>query len=220
MTEAEWLTAREPRPLLDFLYGKTTQRKLRLFACACCRQLGPLLTESQLRHVLPSAEQFADGLLGARERVTSRRNLLVASRSAAASVAWAVYWASSGNAAESVQNAAEAAAEAASQAAREAARATGADEGAAWDSAREPALEAQADLLRHIIGNPFRPLPPKPSSPAVVTHLAEALYAGQDVAFALHDALLESGQSALAEHFREPHHPKGCWALDLLLGKE
>jgi hypothetical protein len=35
----------------------------------------------------------------------------------------------------------------------------------------------------------------------------------------LHDALLEAGHAELAEAFREPMHPKGCWALDLILGK-
>jgi hypothetical protein len=50
--------------------------------------------------------------------------------------------------------------------------------------------------------------------------LAESLYAGQDCAFALHDALLEAGHAELAEHFRqEKSHPKGCWAIDVILEK-
>jgi hypothetical protein len=52
-----------------------------------------------------------------------------------------------------------------------------------------------------------------------VVRLAEALYAGADCGFALHDALLEIGYTDLAEHFREPCHPKGCWAVDLILGR-
>lgn len=36
----------------------------------------------------------------------------------------------------------------------------------------------------------------------------------------LHDALLEAGHVGLAEHFRDPEHPKGCWAMDMILGKE
>jgi hypothetical protein len=51
--------------------------------------------------------------------------------------------------------------------------------------------------------------------------LAESLYAGQDCSFALHDALLEAGHAELAEHFREEtSHPKGCWVVDLILGKK
>ena len=54
-----------------------------------------------------------------------------------------------------------------------------------------------------------------------VVQLAESLYAGQDCAFALHDALLEAGHAELAEHFREERsHPKGCWVVDLILGKK
>ena len=52
-----------------------------------------------------------------------------------------------------------------------------------------------------------------------MVQLADALYVGDDVAFALADALEETGHSQLAEHFREPEHPKGCWAMDLIMGK-
>jgi hypothetical protein len=67
---------------------------------------------------------------------------------------------------------------------------------------------------------PFRPYPSPPSWPSTVVQLAESLYAGQDCAFALHDALLEAGHAELAEHFREENsHPKGCWVVDVILGK-
>ena len=49
--------------------------------------------------------------------------------------------------------------------------------------------------------------------------LAEALYGREPCHFALHDALLEADESELAQHFREPEHPKGCWALDAILCK-
>jgi hypothetical protein len=43
---------------------------------------------------------------------------------------------------------------------------------------------------------------------------------GADACFALHDALLESGFPDLAAHFMEEQfHPKGCWAVDMILGK-
>src|SRR5262249_32013865 len=78
----------------------------------------------------------------------------------------------------------------------------------------------QVELVRHIVGNPFRPYPAPLSWPSTVVQLAESLYDGQDCAFALHDALLEAGHVELAEHFRqETWHPKGCWALDVILGK-
>jgi hypothetical protein len=78
----------------------------------------------------------------------------------------------------------------------------------------------QMALLRHILGNPFRLYSVSDPWPLAVVQLAKALYHGQDCGFALHDALLEAGHSKLAEHFRqEDRHPKGCWALDLFLGK-
>jgi hypothetical protein len=43
---------------------------------------------------------------------------------------------------------------------------------------------------------------------------------GADATFALHDALLEAGHPDLAAHFQaEQWHPKGCWVVDLLLGR-
>ena len=41
-----------------------------------------------------------------------------------------------------------------------------------------------------------------------------------DAAFGLRDALVESGQSELAEHFQEAYHPRGCWGLDMILGRK
>jgi hypothetical protein len=81
-------------------------------------------------------------------------------------------------------------------------------------------LVEQAVLVRHIFGNPFRPYSAPPFWPATVTALAEALHNGEDCHYALADALMEMGQMKLAEHFKQTWHPKGCWAMDVILGKE
>lgn len=78
---------------------------------------------------------------------------------------------------------------------------------------------AQADLLRHIMGNPYRPLAFPAHWPEPVVRLAEGVYAGDTCAFALHDALLDGGFADLAEHFLESFHPKGCAWLDAIMGK-
>ena len=38
MTEAEWLAATNPRPMVEAIRAKASERKLRLFAVACCRR--------------------------------------------------------------------------------------------------------------------------------------------------------------------------------------
>jgi hypothetical protein len=58
MTESEWLAFLDPQPMLTFLgdSGRASEGKLRLFACACCRLVWPLLRQgSQL--AVQSAER-------------------------------------------------------------------------------------------------------------------------------------------------------------------
>jgi hypothetical protein len=45
MTETEWLTCTESMPMLEFLAGKASDRKLRLLAVACCRGIWPHLKD-------------------------------------------------------------------------------------------------------------------------------------------------------------------------------
>src|SRR5262249_42891801 len=68
MTEAEWLACQDPAPMLEFLRGKASDRKLRLFAVACCRRVEFLLDAPfpVTRQALRQAERFADGKIGAR----------------------------------------------------------------------------------------------------------------------------------------------------------
>jgi len=67
MTGAEWLTCADPGRMLPFLAGKASDRKLRLFACACCRRVWHLLREPESRQAVTVAERFADGAASAEE---------------------------------------------------------------------------------------------------------------------------------------------------------
>ncbi len=196
MTETEWLTSTDLNALLESLGDRVSARKLRLFACACCRRIWPLLSDAPSREAIEVAERFADGLATKAELMAAREAAAQAPAPAAAQVAgrdarWAATWA-----------------------------AAGASRIAAWAVAKNSERQAQPGLLREIVGNPYREVKKVEPWPEEVIQLAEQMYLGTGDHFALCDALADAGAAELAEHFGMAGHPKGCWALDLILGKE
>jgi hypothetical protein len=216
MTEAKWLEWSSPDSILDFLGSKASDRKLRLFACASCRRIWHLL-HADARAGIETSEKYADGLVSKAEMKTAWQH---------------IHAPPSINHRDLTNRATNCAIRAASVAAQLGHRQTkgawfwsGAARWEKWASGliRVDATERseQSALLRHIIGNPFRPYPASDRWPTAVVQVAESLYTGTDCAFALHDALLEAGHAELAEHFvKEQWHPKGCWVVDLILGKK
>lgn len=67
MTEEAWLGAIDPQPMLEFLRGKVSDRKLRLFACACFRNVWKYITDANTRRGIEVVELFADGLASAQD---------------------------------------------------------------------------------------------------------------------------------------------------------
>jgi hypothetical protein len=67
MTESEWLACTDPRMMLECIQGKASERKLRLFACACCRVFWSFLTDLRSREAIEAAERYADGAITPKE---------------------------------------------------------------------------------------------------------------------------------------------------------
>jgi hypothetical protein len=215
MIERQWLACTDPDLMMNLWQGKTTERKLRLFACACARQVWHLLEEdSAARAVLP-AEQIAEGLVPAREAPVLRPirtavGVREDSARAAARCVVAQACARKPDAELAALNAAAAAQFAAPHGERK----------AAWQTARR----RQCDLIRDLCPDPARPIVVDRSwltwSDGLVAKLAQDIRAGQRLAEVpvLGDALEEAGCSdeALLAHCRGPLHVRGCWLLDLL----
>ncbi|OGZ69933.1 MAG: hypothetical protein A3F47_01340 [Candidatus Staskawiczbacteria bacterium RIFCSPHIGHO2_12_FULL_38_11] len=104
------------------------------------------------------------------------------------------------------------------------------DTGAGYRDALNSLRGHQCQILRDIFGNPFQP-PPAINpvwfrwSDGAIIKIARVIYDehGFDRLPILADALEDAGctDAAILEHLRGPGpHVRGCWALDLLLGKE
>src|SRR5436190_18331168 len=72
MTEAEWLECEDPRPMLEFVRRRVSERKRRLFVCASARRSLHLASDLRTRRALEVAESYADGLVGKSELQQAR----------------------------------------------------------------------------------------------------------------------------------------------------
>ncbi len=215
MTDTEWLASADPEALVNFLRGRASDRKLRLFACACCRDIWPYLTEEVSRRSVEAAEAFADGQ-------ASKQELRAAKRAAGAfsdvQGAWVAAYVTVGADAWT----------AAHDVLEHAVWAAVPHGGQLLVTDQRAALARFAHLLRDVIGNPFRPALADPAwltwADGTVPRLAQAIYEGRrfEQLPILADALEEAGcaDAAILGHCRSPAaHARGCWGLDLLLGK-
>lgn len=252
MTEQEWLTSEDPRRMMDYLrgahlsrpevfgYPKINDRQSRLFCCGCCRQ-SPLNNTSQ--RAVEVSERFADSLVNddALSYAWANSGLPWSSQSV---VCWAHKYTQrmtthfSGGVPTSQPTITE---------------------------LPEPCI--RANLLRDILGNPWRPVNITDSEVCWVTptvlHLAQHIYNEHafDLMPYLADALDEAGcqHQSITDHCRAvclyckdakfdtgdhggpllsgtktakwlnsqcvcggtrlATHVRGCWVLDLILGK-
>ena len=94
------------------------------------------------------------------------------------------------------------------------------------DERRQEEARHQAALLREVFGNPFRPVAFDPAwRTGTALILARQMYESREFSAApiLADALQDGGceSEELLNHLRSPDatHVRGCWAVDLVLGK-
>jgi hypothetical protein len=228
LTEIDWLTGADPQAMLAHLEGKVSARKLRLFACACVRRGWSRLRYGAPRRAVETAERFAEGDAGAGDLEQARET---AEQTVPSEFDYFAYLAAAACAAEDPLEAARNTCESMRrQAVREAAHEAIPGENEQQVNAAASAAEcrAQADLLREVFGNPFRPAALQPGWVAcggAAASIARVIDDGggfEDFPY-LADALLDAGctDERLLAHCRQPAgHVRGCWALDLLLGRE
>jgi hypothetical protein len=226
VTEAEWLASDDVGGMVGWLrqrgpaLWKRGNRKFRLFNCACCRRIWSLLPEEQYRKAVEVAEEFADGLVSeddlsvarnaaedAVSIITKQQGSYSAEGYAAYAAIYAAYKGTSASADYNCRTAIYFHA--------------GKDEALAC---RES--QSQAALIRDIFGNPFHPVTlDKAWLTSAASKLAQVMYDQRDFSRMpeLANVLENAGctDAHIFAHCRQPgDHVRGCWVVDLLLGKK
>jgi hypothetical protein len=233
MTEADWLATTDPRAMLKYLTHRPDHDpedpRFLLFAVASLRQQWHLLVDARSRAAVLAAEGLAEGRLSERDVEYDWEQAELAYD-------------------EAEENTSEGEQEAGALALYAAWAAfsllfCGYDD--AWFSADVHARNhlppsfsqglapVQVSLARCIFGNPFRPVSFDPAwLTPLVRSLAEAAHDDRrepegtlDVErlVILADALEDAGctDTAILNHLRSTvSHVRGCWVIDILLGKE
>jgi hypothetical protein len=219
--------------MVAFLRGRASDRKLRLFTAACCRRVWHLLADERSRQAVEAGERYADGLLGLEE--LTRAEALAEEAAHAARMERS--WPPEPNL--DAVNRKVAAAEAAEGVAfrnlvpefvsGSVLLAIG------TDSIAE--VSRQCAVLRCVVGNPFRhpatDMNWRSWNGGMVVQLAEAAYEERSLPdgtlarerlAVLADALEDAGcdDAEILGHCREQGaaHVRGCWVLDLILGRK
>ena len=226
LTEAEWRACANPTPMLELL-REASDRKCRLFCCACCRRIWHVLTDQRCRRAVETAEQFAEQkathsqLEQASEEVaTPRRDNYEGADQAWFVVAYSGYQAALLTVGDSFYDYDH--------------DCVYSDERAIEGTEPHPKASrriaderlAQCNLLRDIFGYPFRKMKfDKKWRTDTALSLARQMYDAREFSAMpiLADALQDAGCDSddILDHCRGPGpHVRGCWVVDLVLGKE
>jgi hypothetical protein len=224
MTEQEWEQSDFIRGMVEFLLDKQSRRKFQLFAVACCRALWDRFPPGPARETVNVAERFADGMATDEELRASKS---VCDPLTMDSDRWISLPA---QAADSVACCGFETPGHASRVAK-----------CTWYLATcgmkvgslefritlDQHRELQVELLHEIAGNPFRAVRAEREwLTSTVLVLARQMYDAREFSAMpiLADALQDAGcdNAAVLAHCRDTSapHVRGCWVVDLILGKE
>ena len=223
MNKGEWLICNDPQAMLEFVREKTSRRKLRQLACAFCRRVFHLLSEESRGDLdIPGRDWRKGHLLSANISRSTRpgRHLDLDLFNAATGSAWATLD-------MDPFQAASRAALSASNAVADALVRSG--ESPSRLGSRAVEQEKQADLVRDVFGHLFftgkMDLSWLRWNDGTVGRMASRI--NEERRFfdlpILHDALLDAGcdDEEILCHCRQINtHIRGCWVIDLLIGKE
>lgn len=225
MTELDWLNTNDhPWDMLAHLEEVQINlrqkiigfRRWRLFHCACCRRIWSTLTDPRFRLAIEVAERYADGQAGHRDLDAVRKTCspFFAPRQSDVSFETLAHWAAYSTLNCELIEPFDVTLDVVNQTARD-----------------DSDFAVQCNLLRDIFGNPFKPPSPCPQwDNGNIARLAQAAYDERNLPegtldpkllCALAAAIEESGGGGeMVEHLRGPGpHVRGCWVLDLVLGR-
>jgi hypothetical protein len=190
MNEEQWLSCTDPTSMLVFLRSKASDRKLRLFAVACCRAIWHLFGDECSRRAVEVSERYADGLVD-RDELDDVND-----------IAWdcseVAGWVSSSSSEQ--------------EGAIEIARAT-----TFSVTAREQCVYLR-DIFGNSF-RPLRPRTFPAHVVGLAQECYEAFPEVSDRFLILADALDDLGEAQAAEHCRRGGHVKGCHVLDRITGR-
>lgn len=240
MTEAEWRACTDPGRMLTFLGDNLSERKRRLFGCACCRTVWELMPDARSRRAVEVAERLADGLATGDEVEAAVAGAEAVESDPRVRLPGDVCWHAAVAASAPSQHGRVSPAWVHAAVAAEGRRLSEVDDDPelleywaieiaggygplGWtDTDHRAPLAA---LLRDVAGDPFRPVAVDPAwLTSTVVGLAEAMYDRRtfhDLPV-LADALQDAGcdDADILEHCRgDGPHVRGCWVVDLVLGK-
>lgn len=222
MTEAEWYTTKDPWAMLACL--KTSPRQDRLVLVACCRLQE--LDDIVIRKVLTSAERYADGkakpsTINANKRKVARLSSLLTT---SVDLVNPKIEPLALNLVELATTPIGSSCRVGSSIMQPVPQAM--HLGIQNEDLPASILSHLPAILRELFGNPFHPITLSPSwLTSTVVSLANQMYDTRDFSAMsiLADALQDAGCSneEILEHCRGPGaHVRGCWACDLLTGRE